>query len=112
MGLTTSTPYYVVSKDSRSNKLIVGDLSSLGKSSLSAGPMSWTKGAAPAIPFYGFVKTRYTAKLAPARIIPIEGQNQISIQFSEPQRDLTPGQAAVIYEQDTMIGGGIITEVL
>ena len=108
LGLTTALPYYVVKKDQTNNRLIVGDAGALGSTHLTAAPMVWSKGTAPAQSFHAMVKTRYTAKLAPAQVTVLNGGGQISAVFDEPQRDITPGQAAVLYIDDRVIGGGII----
>ncbi|MDR9831392.1 hypothetical protein RCJ22_38040, partial [Vibrio sp. FNV 38] len=53
-------------------------------------------------------KIRYRQKEQPATLI-IKGEGNAVIRFDEPQRAVTPGQAAVVYEGDTVLGGGIIT---
>jgi tRNA-specific 2-thiouridylase len=53
------------------------------------------------------VKTRYTQKEVPAMIYPGEG-GSISVRFREKQRAVTPGQAAVFYQGDIVVGGGKI----
>ena len=52
------------------------------------------------------VKTRYSSKEANATII--QNENKIKIMFDEPQRAITPGQSAVFYIDDILLGGGII----
>ena len=52
------------------------------------------------------VKTRYSSKAADAKII--QEENQIRVIFNEPQRALTPGQSAVFYVDDIVLGGGKI----
>jgi tRNA-specific 2-thiouridylase len=54
------------------------------------------------------VKIRYTAKEAEALVIP-NGENQVQVRFDAPQRDVTAGQAAVFYQGDVLIGGGLIS---
>jgi tRNA-specific 2-thiouridylase len=58
-------------------------------------------------PFRAEVKIRYTAKEAEALVTPLEG-NRVRVAFDAPQRDITAGQAAVFFQGDLMIGGGII----
>ena len=53
------------------------------------------------------VKTRYSAKEAKAKIIQ-EGSNNIKVVFDEPQKAITPGQSAVFYLDDIVVGGGKI----
>jgi tRNA-uridine 2-sulfurtransferase len=61
----------------------------------------------PEGPFRAEVKIRYTAKEAAALVAPIKG-NQARVQFDAPQRDITAGQAAVFFDGDHLLGGGII----
>ena len=58
-------------------------------------------------PFRAEVKIRYTAKEAEALVTPLEGE-QVSVKFDAPVRDVTAGQAAVFYQDEIMLGGGII----
>ena len=69
--------------------------------------VNWLAGEIPSSPFRAEVKIRYTAKEAEALVIPL-GENQAQVQFDAPQRDITAGQAAVFYQGDLMLGGGII----
>ena len=109
LGITTPQPYYVVRKDIATNNLVVGDLSALGTKTLTAGPMTWTKKSPPQItPFSALVKTRYTSRPAMAKVTPNQDGSQVLIEFDQPQRDITPGQAAVVYDDDLLLGGGII----
>lgn len=109
LGLTTSEPYYVLSKDAAANTIIVGPASELGASELTAAGINWTSGKVPAQAFRAMVKTRYTAAPAPAQVIPeADGANAL-VRFDAPQRDLTPGQAAVFYDGELVLGGGLIT---
>ena len=53
------------------------------------------------------VKTRYRQREVPATLTPLE-DNRINVEFDEPQRALTPGQAVVFYQGETVVGGGTI----
>jgi len=68
---------------------------------------SWVAGTAPADEFEAAIKVRYKSAPAPARVKVRE--DGLEIAFERPQRAVTPGQAAVIYEGDRVIGGGIIS---
>ncbi len=109
LGLTTSLPFYVLGKNQELNTLIVGDKSQLGQNDLTAEKINWTSGMILTEPFQAFVKTRYTAAAAAAQVTPITDQGQVKIHFDSPQRDITPGQAAVFYDGDIVLGGGLIT---
>jgi len=58
--------------------------------------------------FAAQVKTRYTARAQSAHVNPIENGNGVQVDFEQKQRDITPGQAAVFYMEDVVVGGGII----
>jgi tRNA-specific 2-thiouridylase len=108
LGLTSPQPLYVLAKDAASNALIVGTLDELGQSELLAFHVNWTGGEMPTGPFRAQVKTRYTAREAPAEVTPLENGTKVRVRFDAPQRDLTPGQAAVFYNGDIVTGGGVI----
>ena len=62
-------------------------------------------------PIKANVKIRYPAREAPAVIYP-EKENALKVVFDEPQRAVTPGQAAVFYQDDLVVGGGTISKIL
>jgi tRNA-specific 2-thiouridylase len=115
LGLASSVPLYVLGKDSMTNSLIVGTQEELGSRELTARDVSWLSGEAPREAFRAEVKIRYTAKEAEALVIPMDGDQarpalgqRVRVQFDAPQRDITAGQAAVFFDGDLLIGGGII----
>jgi len=108
LGVQSSVPLYVLSKDATTNTLIVGEADELGTQELLARDVNWPSGKALTEPFRAEVKIRYTAKDASALVTPLEGGNQARVRFDAPQRDVTAGQAAVFYDGDLLIGGGII----
>ena len=79
----------------------------LGQRELTVQDVNWIAGAAPAEPLRLQVKTRYTAREAWAMVTPLE-RGRVDVHFEEPQRDLTPGQAAVFYDGEIVLGGGLI----
>jgi tRNA-specific 2-thiouridylase len=107
LNVASPVPLYVISKQSSSNALVVGTLDELGFTELIARDVNWTSGEVPGEPFRALVKIRYTAKEAEALVIPLEG-DQVSVKFDAPVRDVTAGQAAVFYQDEIMLGGGII----
>jgi tRNA-specific 2-thiouridylase len=107
LGIPSSVPLYVLAKDATSNTLVVGPEAELGSRELAVSEVNWIGGAAPAGPLRLQVKTRYTAREAWAQVTPQEG-DRVQVLFEEPQRDLTPGQAAVFYEREVVLGGGLI----
>jgi len=102
-------PLYVLAKDVASNTLVVGVEAELGSSELTAHQVNWIAGEAPMEPFQAQVKTRYTAKESQAQVTPLEG-DRVEVRFDAPQRDITPGQAAVFFDGDLVLGGGLIIE--
>jgi len=107
LGVASPVPLFVLGKNATNNTLIVGEQAELGSQELTARDVSWVSGEVPSEPFHADVKIRYTAKEASAWVMPI-GADQARVRFEAPQRDITAGQAAVFYQGDLMIGGGII----
>ncbi|MBK9007819.1 MAG: tRNA 2-thiouridine(34) synthase MnmA [Anaerolineae bacterium] len=107
LGVASPVPLYVITKDAVRNTLIVGTQDELGSIELTARDVNWTSGEIPREPFRAEVKIRYTAKEAEAWVKP-NGEEQVQVTFDAPQRDITAGQAAVFYQDDVVIGGGII----
>lgn len=109
LGIASSMPLYVITKQAVHNTLVVGTLDELGTRELTARDVNWMSGKAPHEPFRAEVKIRYTAKEAEAVVTPMNNGEQVQVRFDAPQRDITAGQAAVFYQGDLLIGGGIIS---
>ena len=109
LNLPSSTPKYVVAIDAASATVVVGESDEVYADSLSAEGVSYVSGLEPAAPFEAEVKYRYKSARAAATVFP-DGR-RARIVFAEPQRALTPGQAAVFYQGDEVIGGGVIDRV-
>ncbi|MEW6028626.1 MAG: tRNA 2-thiouridine(34) synthase MnmA [Chloroflexota bacterium] len=107
LGIASAVPLYVLGKDAAANALIVGIEDELGTRELTARDVNWVGGEAPRAPFRAEVKIRYTARPVLAEVTPLNG-GQARVQFDAPARDATPGQAAVFYVEDEVLGGGII----
>ena len=107
LAVQSHVPLYVITKDAVRNTLIVGTQAELGSSELTARDVNWVTGVAPRAEFRADVKIRYTAKEAEAWITPLE-RDLVNVRFDAPQRDITAGQAAVFFQSDVLIGGGII----
>jgi tRNA-specific 2-thiouridylase len=108
LDVPSSVPLYVIRKDISKNTLIVGEQERLGSRELSAHDVNWVAGEAIKGSFHAEVKTRYTAKESPAVVTPVNNGSEVQVHFDEPQRDITAGQAAVFYQGEVVIGGGII----
>jgi tRNA-specific 2-thiouridylase len=108
LGISSQTPYYVIRKDPASNTLVIGKLEELGQNKLLAESVNWISGYPPNSDFRAQIKVRYKATPAWGSVQPI-GADQAEVLFDYPLRDITPGQAAVFYQEDLVIGGGIIS---
>jgi len=108
LGVSSPVPLYVLRKDAVTNTLIIGEADEMGTKMLTAKDVNWISGTPPSEPFRAEIKIRYTAKEAPGLVTPTNHGQQVDVQFDAPQRDVTAGQAAVFYVDDTVIGGGII----
>jgi len=107
LAVLSSVPLYVLGKDVAANTVIVGMQEELGSLELITYDVNWISGERPGESFRAEVKIRYTAKEADALVMPLEN-GQVKVQFDAPQRDVTAGQAAVFYQDDVLLGGGII----
>jgi len=107
LNIASHVPLYVMKKQAVGNTLVVGTLDELGFTELTARDVNWSSGEAPRESFRAQVKIRYTAKEVEALVSPLEG-DQVSVAFDAPVRDVTAGQAAVFYQDEVMLGGGII----
>ena len=107
LGLSSPKPYYVLAKDVDRNALVVGTAEELGRTELTAADFHWVAGEAPRQAFQAEVKIRYKAEYAWGTVTPIE-TGRVHIRFNLPLRDITPGQAAVVYDGQVCLGGGII----
>ncbi|MBZ0277593.1 MAG: tRNA 2-thiouridine(34) synthase MnmA [Anaerolineae bacterium] len=107
LGVYHAEPLYVIGINPAQNALIVGVQDELGQQSLTAGRVNWVQGESPDSAFRAEVKIRYKARPIPAWVKPLP-DNRIAVTFDEPLRDITPGQGAVVYDGDVVLGGGVI----
>lgn len=107
LGIAAPQPLYVLEKDSARNALVVGLKEELGGSALVAGEVNWLDGSPPAGAIQASVKIRYKSADAPAQVQPLPGK-RAAVRFQQPLRDITPGQAAVVYQGERVLGGGVI----
>jgi tRNA-specific 2-thiouridylase len=110
LGIFFPVPLYVIAKDPFHNTLIVGLQDELGSRECAVTDMNWVSGEPPTAPFRAEVKTRYTATYAWAEVKLLEAGERAVVNFDSSVRDITPGQAAVFYAGDIVLGGGMITE--
>jgi tRNA-specific 2-thiouridylase len=107
LGLTTTKPVYVVELDAENNRVIIGDENDLDRDSFTASRCNWHPFEQLDAPLEVTAKIRYNHPGIPATITPT-GPNTVRVKLHAPQRALTPGQAAVFYQEDVVLGGGWI----
>ncbi len=105
LGVAGGRSLYVVDIDAEAARVVVGDGRDLSRDVLVADGASWIERPAPG-PCQAQI--RYRHRPAVARLEPLEG-DKFRLHFTEPQRAVTPGQAAVVYRGDRLLGGGWIT---
>ncbi|MFR6376985.1 MAG: MnmA/TRMU family protein [Oscillospiraceae bacterium] len=98
---------YVVKILPERNAVVVGPNEALFTRECLVPGMHWISGEAPALPFRCSAKTRYRQPEQPCTVYPA-GETGVRLVFDEPLRAITPGQSAVLYDGDTVLGGGII----
>jgi len=108
LGIAAPEPLYVISTELASRRVIVGSNDELLRDSLTATGVNWVSIPPISAERPAQVKIRYKHTAAPATLIPDAGSNRVQVRFAEPQRAITPGQAAVFYDGDTVLGGGWI----
>ncbi|MEM7595295.1 MAG: tRNA 2-thiouridine(34) synthase MnmA [Cyanobacteria bacterium P01_A01_bin.83] len=107
LGIAAPEPLYVVKLDAVMNRVVVGNRHAGGRLDCTVSRMNWVSIAEPQTPIKAEVKIRYRSTPVAAQIIPL-GDSRSKIVFEEPQFGVTPGQAAVLYSGELVLGGGII----
>ncbi len=102
-----SEPYYVVRMDTRQNILTVGFKKDLFASQCKVEDINWIQ-KAPNRPFQVHTRVRYRHKAAASRLTPVDEKTAL-VHFEKPQEAVTPGQCAVFYKGDEVLGGGWIS---
>jgi tRNA-specific 2-thiouridylase len=108
LGLRASTPspMYVIALRSDDRQVVVGPKSSLERTTLTASRVNWIAGE-PSAPLRAEVQIRHRHRPAAASVRALAG-DRAEVTFDLPQIAITPGQAAVFYDGDTVVGGGWI----
>ena len=107
LGIAHPTPLYVLEIDAANNRVIVGDNESLFKSEMTVENVNWVAIEQPSAAFDAEVKIRYQHQASPARLEPLT-DGTVRVSFNQAQRAITPGQSAVFYDGDIVLGGGVI----
>ena len=107
LGFAAGKPVYVLSIDTENNRIIVGEDDALRTTTFEIENVNWISIAKPTAPIHGQAKIRHKHDPASASIEALPN-NRARITFETPQRAITPGQAAVFYDNDTVLAGGWI----
>jgi len=107
LGVSLNKRMYVIEINPQQNVIILGDDKDLYKDKLLVKDLNFISGDKLSKSVKAEAKIRYSSKKSPA-IISTYGEGSVLINFKEPQRAITPGQSAVFYKGDVVVGGGII----
>lgn len=107
LGISGDAPVYVTAIHAKDNVVVVGSSRELLRSECDVARVNWISGEAPTSPVQATVKIRYRDPGAVAKVFPT-GDATARVEFVEPRRAITPGQAAVFYDRGRVLGGGWI----
>lgn len=111
LGLAADEPLYVIRIDRERNAIIVGRRAELLADGLIANEPNWISIPAPSEPRQARVKIRYNAEAVACTLEPLP-EGAVRVRFATPQSAVAPGQAAVFYDGDVVLGGGVIERAL
>lgn len=110
LGIALGEPAYVCAKDAASNTVTMGPAESLMARTCAVDRWNWVAPPASAVtPLHARVRTHYRHTEQPATVVPLPGGG-VRVEFDEPQRAMAPGQFAVAYDGDEVLGGGAIAQ--
>jgi len=107
LGISYREPLYVTGIDQGKNAVTVGTKEEVYRDGLLASDLNWIAIEEFKRPIEVKARIRYLHKEAEAMVIPLE-EDKVRVKFKEPQMAITPGQAVVFYDDDTVVGGGTI----
>ena len=107
LGIAAGRPLYVVELDAARNRVVVGDVAELQRDTCDVADVNWIPFDQPSAPVECAVKIRHRHEPA-AATVEATGDNSARVRFHTPQRAVTPGQAAVFYSGEMVLGGGWI----
>lgn len=111
LGMAFGKKVFVSEIDPLTNRITVGDAQNLLRDKYHVNQVNWNSKVRPELPLKAEIANRYQAKTASSEIYhkPDLSENSVEIRCKEPQRAITPGQAAVFYQGERCIGGGLIS---
>jgi tRNA-specific 2-thiouridylase len=107
LGVAWREPLHVVRLDAAFNRVVVAPRQEASRSSCELAAVNWVSIAPPREPLEVEVQVRYRTAPERARLVPLPSQG-LRLEFAEPQFSITPGQAAVFYAGEVVLGGGLI----
>jgi tRNA-specific 2-thiouridylase len=107
LGISCEYPLYVLRIDATQNRVVLGPKEALPQRTIELKCVNWISGKAPEEPLRCHVKNRYKQKESAATITPLAGE-RAGVEFDESKDGAAPGQSAVFYNGDIVLGGGII----
>jgi len=107
LGISAPEPLYVIEVNATHNRVVVGSVDDLLRREMIVRRVNWISIPALHEPLRVAVRIRSRAEEAPATLTPA-ADGAVGVVFDEPQRAVTPGQAAVFYDGDVVVGGGWI----
>jgi tRNA-specific 2-thiouridylase len=108
LGVAAGEPLYVISTEPASKRVVIGRNDALLRGTMTVTNVNWISIASPLVPIRAEVKIRNKHQAAPATITPTADPSRVEVRFDEPQRAVTPGQGAVFYSGELVLGGGWI----
>ncbi len=111
LGISFGEPVYVKKIDPSRRAVYLAYDAELWKRAFVAREVNWVSMAPPKKEINASVRIRYLTKEKPAAIVPL-GEGKAEVIFDAPERAITPGQSAVFYDGDLVLGGGIIEQVI
>jgi tRNA-specific 2-thiouridylase len=108
LGLSSPKPRYVIELDAENNRVVVGEDAALDREEFTVERCNWIPFDAPTHDLEVTAKIRYSHPGTQATVTP-QPEGRAQVMLHAPQRAITPGQAAVFYQDDLVVGGGWIT---
>lgn len=107
LGVAAAHPLYVAEIRAASGDIVLAERESLYSTEVLVERVNWTCGIVPSVSFPASAKVRYRQNAAPVEVQPL-ATDTVCVRFRAPQFAVTPGQAAVFYDGDAVVGGGWI----
>ena len=107
LGIPSNRPLYVKAIDPKSNQVVLSGNDALFSQQLTGENFNWIAWEAPPRQFRCSARIRYRQTEQPCEVT-VEENGSVQVLFDRPQRAITPGQAVVLYDGDTVLGGGTI----